>query len=226
MGAAAGLRRTLAMFLSSRVQLPRPPHKVASGINKYMEQKTFYYLYEIRNNLNGKIYVGVHKTNDMNDGYMGSGKIISSAIAKHGIANFSKVILETFENAEAMYAREKEVVTEDFLSRDDTYNLRRGGNGGFDYINMTRDHSAHNRRIAEKRDYKSKDYIATLSRAVRQQDISTRFDISSKSREGSEKARLICMGSKWITDGVTNRRWTLNDPLPDGWKYGLTRQPK
>jgi hypothetical protein len=34
-----------------------------------------------------------------------------------------------------MYAREKEVVTDEFLLREDTYNLRRGGNGGFDYIN-------------------------------------------------------------------------------------------
>lgn len=95
----------------------------------------FYYLYQITNNLNGKIYVGVHKTKDMNDGYMGSGKIIRSAITKHGISNFSKVILETFENAEAMYAREKEVVNEEFLLREDTYNIRRGGTGGFDYIN-------------------------------------------------------------------------------------------
>ena len=95
----------------------------------------FYYLYEIRNNLNGKIYVGVHKTKSLDDGYMGSGKVIRSAITKHGIENFTKVVLETFENAEAMYAREKEVVTDEFLLREDTYNLRRGGLGGWAYLN-------------------------------------------------------------------------------------------
>jgi hypothetical protein len=95
----------------------------------------FYYLYEIKNNLNGKIYVGVHKTKDMNDGYMGSGKVIRNAILKHGITNFTKVILETFENAKDMYAKEKEVVNDEFLTRNDVYNLRRGGTGGFDYIN-------------------------------------------------------------------------------------------
>jgi len=39
-------------------------------------------------------------------GYMGSGKVIRAAIAKHGAHNFEKVILETFETSEAMYARE------------------------------------------------------------------------------------------------------------------------
>ena len=95
----------------------------------------FYYLYEIKNLVNNKIYVGVHKTRDMNDGYMGSGKVIRSAIDKHGITNFTKVILEQFDDSVAMYAREKEVVTDEFLARSDVYNLRRGGTGGFDYIN-------------------------------------------------------------------------------------------
>lgn len=95
----------------------------------------FYYLYQITNKVNNKIYVGVHKTHNMEDGYMGSGKVIISAINKYGMDNFKKDILETFDNVEAMYAREKEVVSDDFLSREDTYNLRRGGSGGFDYIN-------------------------------------------------------------------------------------------
>jgi hypothetical protein len=94
-----------------------------------------YYLYEIKNNINGKKYVGVHKTKVEDDGYMGSGKVIKRAIEKHGIENFTKTILEYFDTQEAMFAREKEVVTDEFLERDDVYNLRRGGFGGFDHIN-------------------------------------------------------------------------------------------
>lgn len=94
----------------------------------------FYYLYEIRNLLNGKIYVGVHKTKNLDDGYMGSGRVIRQAIEKNGIENFTRVILETFDNAEAMYARESELVTDEFLMREDVYNLRRGGTGGWDYV--------------------------------------------------------------------------------------------
>lgn len=66
---------------------------------------------------------------------MGSGKVIRSAITKYGVDNFTKEILETFDTQEEMFQREKEVVTEEFLAREDVYNLRRGGDGGFDYIN-------------------------------------------------------------------------------------------
>lgn len=94
-----------------------------------------YYLYKVTNKLNGKYYVGAHKTLDFNDGYMGSGKVIRNAIAKNGLSNFTKEILEQFDLPEEMYAREKEIVTDEFLKDKMTYNLRRGGTGGFDYIN-------------------------------------------------------------------------------------------
>ena len=110
----------------------------------------FYYLYEIRNLINNKIYVGVHKTRGMNDGYMGSGKVIRSAIEKYGIENFTKVILETFDDEKEMYARERAIVTEEFLSRDDVYNLRRGGTGGFDWINKNNLHGFSDPNIARK----------------------------------------------------------------------------
>lgn len=93
------------------------------------------YLYQITNLVNNKIYVGVHKTDNLDDGYMGSGKVIKSAIEKHGIENFRKDILEFFDTYEAALLREAAVVTDEFLLRGDVYNLRRGGSGGFDYIN-------------------------------------------------------------------------------------------
>ncbi len=94
-----------------------------------------YYLYKVTNLINNRFYIGVHKTKNMDDGYMGSGKIIQHAVEKYGIKNFRKEILEVFDTTEMMYKREREIVTEDFLKSENVYNLRLGGSGGWDYIN-------------------------------------------------------------------------------------------
>jgi hypothetical protein len=95
----------------------------------------YYTIYKITNKIDGKIYVGSHKTKDLNDKYMGSGKYLKYAQEKYGIENFTKEILFIFDTPEEMYAKEAEIVTENFLAENNTYNLKRGGFGGFDYIN-------------------------------------------------------------------------------------------
>lgn len=105
----------------------------------------FYYMYKIENKLNGMIYIGVHRTSDLEDGYMGSGKLIQRAIKKHGLENFEKTILEFFDDVDSMYIRESEIVNLSFLQRDDVYNLAPGGSGASIDINrkpFTGNHSA------------------------------------------------------------------------------------
>lgn len=95
----------------------------------------FYLIYKITNKINGKIYVGKHQTSDINDDYMGSGTILRKAQNKYGIENFEKEILFECSSLEEMNQKEKEIVNEEFVKRKDTYNIKLGGEGGFDYIN-------------------------------------------------------------------------------------------
>lgn len=91
-----------------------------------------YTVYKTTNTVNGKFYIGMHKTEHPNDNYLGSGKILAKAIQKYGAQNFSKIVLHTYETLEEAALREKELVDpNDPLC----YNIKQGGRGGFDYIN-------------------------------------------------------------------------------------------
>lgn len=94
-----------------------------------------YLIYKITNKINNKIYIGKHITKNINDNYMGSGKLLRYAFNKYGIENFSKEILFECNSLEELNEKEKEIVNQKFVERDDTYNLKVGGDGGWDFCN-------------------------------------------------------------------------------------------
>ena len=89
----------------------------------------FYLIYKITNTMNNKEYIGSHKTDNIHDSYMSSGTAIRNAIKKPGKDNFVKEILHVFDTPDEMFAKEREIVTEDYIKRSDTYNLMVGGLG-------------------------------------------------------------------------------------------------
>ena len=95
----------------------------------------YYIIYKITNIVNNKIYIGKHKTNDLNDGYMGSGKYLHYSQNKHGIEKFKKDILYKLKSESEMNEKEANIVNEEFIARLDTYNIMLGGAGGWSYIN-------------------------------------------------------------------------------------------
>lgn len=95
-----------------------------------MKLYQYHYLYKITNLINNKIYIGIHSTDKLDDGYFGSGRALIKAIRKYGKANFKKEILEWFDWRCEALQREAQIVNKEFIERDDNYNLIVGGSDG------------------------------------------------------------------------------------------------
>ena len=94
---------------------------------KIIMNKKHYLVYKTTCLMNGKTYIGQHQTYDPNDNYLGSGRELRVDIQKFGRENFTREILFDFYTFEEMDNKEKELVTEEFVNREDTYNVRLGG---------------------------------------------------------------------------------------------------
>lgn len=101
-----------------------------------------YIVYQTVCKINNKCYIGVHSTEnpDIFDGYLGCGVYIyrpatynnpntpfKCAVKKYGVKNFIRTVLKVFDSCEDAYKLEAELVDENFIIREDTYNLALGG---------------------------------------------------------------------------------------------------
>lgn len=91
-------------------------------------------VYRTVNEENGRFYIGVHKTCEPDDEYLGSGKWLRWSITKYGRDKFHKEILHIFNTSEEAYAKEAELVS---VAKVDSncMNLTAGGSGGWEYTN-------------------------------------------------------------------------------------------
>lgn len=97
----------------------------------------FYTVYKITNMLDNKEYIGIHRTLDIHDNYMGSGVYIRRAIRKYGIENFKKETLFVFDNETDMFNKEIELVNEEYVKSNLTYNMTIGGRGSWAHIDAS-----------------------------------------------------------------------------------------
>jgi anti-sigma28 factor (negative regulator of flagellin synthesis) len=86
-------------------------------------------VYETTNLVNGRKYIGKHSTNDINDGYLGSGNLLFKAVKKYGKENFVRTILKEFNTEEEAYLYEEMLITSEIVKNNMYYNIREGGNG-------------------------------------------------------------------------------------------------
>lgn len=95
-----------------------------------------YLVYKTINKITNREYIGVHKQSGLEfDGYLGSGYRLKDSIGRHGEDNFTRETLYSFDNKEDAYIRESELVNQEYLDRDDTYNISLGGYGAPSRLN-------------------------------------------------------------------------------------------
>ena len=101
------------------------------------KEKKFHFIYKTTNTVTGKYYIGMHSTNDLEDGYLGSGKRLRYSIRKHGVENHKRLILEFFDTRQELAAKEREVVDLDLIAKEECMNLREGGEGGLGFHSLS-----------------------------------------------------------------------------------------
>lgn len=95
------------------------------------KEKKYHFIYKTTNLLNGKYYIGMHSTDNLEDGYLGSGKRLRYSINKHGTENHVREILEFVNSREDLKKREKEIISTNEIAKKECLNLKVGGDGGF-----------------------------------------------------------------------------------------------
>jgi hypothetical protein len=209
-----------------------------------------YLIYKITNKKNGKIYIGKHQTLNVQDDYLGSGKLLKKAIQKYGQQNFTKEILFIFDNEKEMNSKEKELVTEEFCGRKDTYNLCPGGYGGFGYINSRGLNDGWDYINQNNLNNKSKQYL-NVKKRIDEDDLYKQIH-SFNIKRGQKLSNFIMgshmlgfkhkeetkikigkinskiqkgkgnsqFGTIWITNGILNKKINKEEKIPEGFNKG------
>ena len=199
------------------------------------KEKKYHFIYKTTNLISGKYYIGMHSTDNLDDGYMGSGNRLRLAIRKHGKEYFKCEILEFCVNRVELHKREEEIVNLNEISKIKCMNLKVGGEGGwfidihnksykeklindsefFDKISKQRS------EITKKTHLEGKLRYDTFKGKQHSDDTKKKMSESSKGTGTGETNSQY--GTCWITkDGVNKKikKETLNSYLNEGWVKG------
>lgn len=210
----------------------------------------YYIIYKTTNLINGKFYIGAHRGNTLDDSYLGSGHLLKYAIKKYGKSNFIRETLFVFDNSEDMFAKEAELVTEQFVNSQQTYNLKEGGIG-LDSATAKQNRKSTNQKLLEKygEDWhtiisekgrskgrivleelrKNPDFVNTQNKHREKACKAALSDEAKQKRKATMKAnghnkgeKSSSFGTMWINNPETNenRKIKKDFDIPDGWIKG------
>lgn len=194
------------------------------------------YIYKTTNKINNKIYIG-KSSKSINESmdYFGSGVLISAAIKKYGIDNFSKEILEEVSHEDINH-REKFWIAY-FNSRDLSigYNLSDGGDGGdnskfINYVDPEYKRKISNAQRGEKNHLYGKKY--TRDELIKMKFIKMGEDNHMFGKHHSEERKQLLSeamtgdknpnyGKVWCVEkcakNKSGKKMFKSTGIPDGW---------
>ena len=209
-------------------------------INMGRKQKKYHFIYKTTNVLSGKYYIGMHSTDNLEDGYLGSGTRLRYSINKHGKENHKLDILEFCESRELLKEREEEIVSLNEIAKKDCINLKVGGYGGLsdeehhqnfieagkqNLINTKEKREASLKITRSSLEYKEK--MRKMKKEYYENNVGT-FKGKKHSDETKMKMRKpknkresnSQFGSRWITNEKENIKLYPNQFIPEGWRLG------
>ncbi len=105
----------------------------------------YFFIYLTKNINNNKCYVRWHATNNLNDGYTGSGRLLNRSIEKNGEDKHITGIIE-FCDKDNVLKREIYWIRKKNTKSPFGYNLTNGGDGGNTYILLSEEDKKEFRR--------------------------------------------------------------------------------
>lgn len=198
---------------------------------QYGSLKKYHFIYKTTNILTGRYYIGMHSTNNLDDGYLGSGTRLRYSINKYGKENHKIEILEFVESREELRKRESEIVNLDEIAKHECMNLRLGGSGGFSLANRKKGSNA--LKTLRKDPIfvdKLKQSISAALKLYYQHNASG-FKGKTHTEETKRKISIAkkgkCIGQEnsqygtfWITNGLDNKKLKSGTVIPAGWYKG------
>jgi hypothetical protein len=204
------------------------------------EKNKFNFIYKTTSLINGRFYIGMHSTNTLEDGYLGSGKLLRYSVKKYGSENHKIERLEFFEDRIKLAERESEIVNESLLKDPLCMNLGLGGQGGI----LNEEHSKNLRHGASiflknqwKENYKKMCQQNSEKVKIAHKNGSLRYDNmlgkhhSEESKKNIGKSNSVSQkgeknsqfGTCWIIRSNENKKINLSELesyLSQGWIKG------
>jgi hypothetical protein len=102
-------------------------------MENHADGRKFHFIYKTTCAITGRYYIGMHSTDYVEDGYLGSGQILKCSVRKYGEAAHVREVLEFLPDRNSLRRREI-VLVEQVLHKDPLcMNVHPGGSYGWEH---------------------------------------------------------------------------------------------